>query len=33
MTLATVVHAVDRLRGRLREGVDAWDAIVATAAR
>ncbi|MGZ5277238.1 MAG: chorismate-binding protein [Caldimonas sp.] len=32
MTLATVVHAVDRLRGRLREGVDAWDAIVATAA-
>jgi anthranilate/para-aminobenzoate synthase component I len=32
MTLATVVHAVDRLRGRLREGVDAWDAIAATAA-
>ncbi|MCE9658607.1 MAG: chorismate-binding protein [Burkholderiales bacterium] len=32
MTLATVVHAVDRLHGRLREGVDAWDAIVATAA-
>jgi len=32
MTLATVVHAVDRLRGRLRVGVDAWDAIVATAA-
>ncbi len=32
MTLATVVHAVDHLRGRLREGVDAWDAIVATAA-
>ncbi|MEO5881726.1 MAG: chorismate-binding protein [Caldimonas sp.] len=32
MTLATVVHAVDRLRGRLRDGVDAWDAIVATAA-
>lgn len=32
MTLATVVHAVDRLRGRLRQGVDAWDAIAATAA-
>src|SRR6185369_16808087 len=32
MTLATVVHAVDRLHGRLRAGVDAWDAIVATAA-
>lgn len=32
MALSTVVHTVDRLRGRLREGVDAWDAIVATAA-
>ena len=32
MALATVVHTVDRLSGRLREGVDAWDAIVATAA-
>ncbi|HSV44988.1 MAG TPA: chorismate-binding protein, partial [Ramlibacter sp.] len=32
LSLATVVHAVDRLRGRLREGADAWDAIVATAA-
>ncbi|MDI1237731.1 MAG: chorismate-binding protein [Polaromonas sp.] len=32
MSLATVVHAVDRLEGRLRDGVDAWDAIVATAA-
>lgn len=32
MSLATVVHAVDRLGGRLREGADAWDAIVATAA-
>ncbi len=32
MTLATVVHAVDRLRGRLCGGSDAWDAIVATAA-
>ena len=32
MTLATVVHAVDHLRGRLRHGVDAWDAIAATAA-
>jgi anthranilate/para-aminobenzoate synthase component I len=32
MTLATVVHAVDHLSGRLREGVDAWDAIAATAA-
>jgi hypothetical protein len=32
MSLATVVHAVDRLGGRLHEGVDAWDAIVATAA-
>ncbi len=32
MSLATVVHTVDRLRGRLRTGVDAWDAIVATAA-
>lgn len=32
MSLATVVHAVDRLEGRLRDGADAWDAIVATAA-
>lgn len=32
MSLATVVHAVDRLQGRLRDGCDAWDAIVATAA-
>ncbi|MDI1272752.1 chorismate-binding protein [Polaromonas sp.] len=32
MSLATVVHAVDRLEGRLRDGVDAWDAMVATAA-
>ena len=32
MALSTVVHTVDRLAGRLRAGVDAWDAIVATAA-
>ena len=32
MTLATVVHAVDYLRGRLRDDADAWDAIAATAA-
>jgi isochorismate synthase EntC len=32
MSLSTVVHTVDRLAGRLREGVDAWDAILATAA-
>lgn len=32
MSLATVVHAVDRLGGRLREGADAWDAIASTAA-
>lgn len=32
MSLATVVHAVDRLQGRLRESADAWDAIAATAA-
>jgi len=32
MSLATVVHAVDRIEGKLREGVDAWDAIAATAA-
>ena len=32
MSLATVVHAVDRLAGTLRVGVDAWDAIAATAA-
>ncbi|WP_205960344.1 chorismate-binding protein [Ramlibacter henchirensis] len=32
MSLATVVHAVDRLAGRLRRGCDAWDAIAATAA-
>jgi hypothetical protein len=32
MSLATVIHAVDRVRGRLRAGCDAWDAIAATAA-
>lgn len=32
MSLATVVHAVDRLQGQLRQGADAWDAIIATAA-
>ena len=32
MSLATVIHAVDRLAGRLRPGCDAWDAIAATAA-
>jgi hypothetical protein len=32
MALATVVHTVDRLRGTLRDGVDAWDAVVATTA-
>ncbi|MEO6746153.1 MAG: chorismate-binding protein [Caldimonas sp.] len=32
MALATVVHTVDRFGGRLRDGADAWDAIVATAA-
>ncbi|MEJ7928741.1 chorismate-binding protein [Ramlibacter sp. AN1015] len=32
MSLATVVHAVDRLEGRLRAGADAWDCIAATAA-
>ena len=32
MSMATVVHTVDRLAGRLRPGVDAWDALVATAA-
>lgn len=32
MSLATVVHTVDRLEGRLCEGADAWDAIVATTA-
>ncbi len=32
LSLSTVVHTVDRLGGRLRPGVDAWDAIVATAA-
>ena len=32
MSLATVVHAVDRLQGRLRGDADAWDAIAATAA-
>ncbi|MEO7007632.1 MAG: chorismate-binding protein, partial [Caldimonas sp.] len=32
MALATVVHTVDRLSGRLKPEVDAWDAIVATAA-
>ncbi|MGD9946382.1 MAG: chorismate-binding protein, partial [Burkholderiaceae bacterium] len=32
MSLSTVVHAVDRLRGRLRDGVSPWRAIFATAA-
>ncbi len=32
MSLATVLHAVDRLHGRLRAGCDVWDAIAATAA-
>jgi anthranilate/para-aminobenzoate synthase component I len=32
MSLATVVHTVDALEGELRDGADAWDAIVATAA-
>ncbi len=32
MSLATVVHTVDRIEGQLREGVDAWDALAATAA-
>lgn len=32
LSLATVVHTVDRIAGRLRDGADAWDAIVATAA-
>jgi anthranilate/para-aminobenzoate synthase component I len=32
MALATVVHTVDRFGGELRDGADAWDAIVATAA-
>lgn len=32
MSLATVIHAVDRIAGRLRPGCDAWDAIAATAA-
>ncbi|HXD41418.1 MAG TPA: chorismate-binding protein [Ramlibacter sp.] len=32
MALATVIHTVDRLAGRLRGGCDAWDAIAATAA-
>lgn len=32
MSLATVVHTVDRLGGQLREGCDAWDAILATTA-
>lgn len=32
LALATVVHMVDHLRGRLRDGVDAWDALAATAA-
>lgn len=32
MSLTTVVHAVDRLQGKLRHEADAWDAIVATAA-
>lgn len=32
MSLATVVHAVDRLQGRLRADADAWDAMLATTA-
>lgn len=32
MALATVVHTVDRLQGTLRPGMDAWDAVLATAA-
>lgn len=32
MALATVVHAVDHVHGRLQDGFDAWDAIAATAA-
>jgi anthranilate/para-aminobenzoate synthase component I len=32
LALATVVHTVDRLGGRLAGACDAWDAIVATAA-
>ncbi len=32
MSLATVVHAVDRIAGTLRPGRDAWDAMAATAA-
>lgn len=32
MSLATVVHAVDRLRGQLRADADAWDAVLATTA-
>lgn len=32
MSLATVVHTVDHLAGRLRSGADAWDAVAATAA-
>lgn len=32
LSLSTVVHTVDQLRGLLRPGADAWDAIVATAA-
>ncbi len=32
MSLATVVHTVDRLEGQLREGCDAWDAMLATTA-
>ena len=32
MMLATVVHAVDRIKGQLLESCDAWDAIFATAA-
>jgi anthranilate/para-aminobenzoate synthase component I len=32
MSLATVIHTVDRIEGKLREGKDAWDAILATAA-
>ena len=32
MSMATVVHTVDHLVGQLHAGVDAWDALVATAA-
>jgi anthranilate/para-aminobenzoate synthase component I len=32
MALATVVHALDRVEGRLLDGADAWDCIAATGA-